>query len=78
MIKVKDHRGDPLNEEADIRAEMDRLKEYEETIWNGSSVRTVVYEWSVTSTKHGGVTVLKTSVYGVIPCVTILGRKREK
>ena len=41
LIKVKDHRGDPLNEEADIRAEMGRLKEYKETIWNDSSDRTV-------------------------------------
>ena len=41
LIKVKDHRGDPLNEEADIRAELDRLKEYKETIWNDSSDRTV-------------------------------------
>ena len=61
LIKVKAHRGDPLNEEADIRAEMGRLKEYKETIWNDSSDRTV-YEWPVTSTKHGGVPVLKTSV----------------
>ena len=62
LIKVKTHRGDPLNEEADIRAEMGRLKEYKETIWNDSSDRTV-YEWPVTSTKHGGATVLKTSVW---------------
>jgi ribonuclease HI len=41
MIKVKVHRGDPLNEETDIRAEMGRLKEYKETIWNDSSDRTV-------------------------------------
>jgi ribonuclease HI len=41
LIKVKAHRGDPLNEEADIRAEMGRLKEYKETIWNDSSDRTV-------------------------------------
>ena len=41
LIKVKDHRGDPLNEEVDIRAELDRLKEYKETIWNDSSDRTV-------------------------------------
>ena len=30
MIKVKTHRGDPLNEETDIRTEMDRLKEESE------------------------------------------------
>ena len=41
LIKVKAHRGDPLNEEADIRAELGRLKEYKETIWNDSSDRTV-------------------------------------
>ena len=41
LIKVKDHRGDPLNEEAEIRTEMGRLKEYKETIWNDSSDRTV-------------------------------------
>ena len=61
LIKVKDHRGNPLNEEADIRTEMGRLKEYKETIWNDSSDRTV-YEWPVT-TKHGGATVFKTSVW---------------
>jgi hypothetical protein len=62
MIKVKDHRGDPLNEESDIRTELGRLKEYKETIWNDSSDRTA-YEWPVTSTKHGGTTVLKISVW---------------
>ena len=41
LIKVKAHRGDPLNEEADIRAELGRRKEYKETIWNDSSDRTV-------------------------------------
>jgi hypothetical protein len=62
LIKVKTHRGDPLNEETDIRTEIGRLKEHKETIWNDSSGRTV-YEWPVTSTKHGGVTALKTSVW---------------
>ena len=62
LINVKDHREDPLNEETDIRAELGRLKEYKETIWNDSSDRTV-YEWPVASTKHGGVPVLKTSVW---------------
>ena len=32
QIKVKDHRGHPLNEETDIRVELDRLKEYKEMI----------------------------------------------
>jgi hypothetical protein len=34
LIKVKAHRGEPLNEEADIRAELGRLKEDNETIWS--------------------------------------------
>jgi hypothetical protein len=41
LIKVKAHRGDPFNEEADIRAELDRRKEYKETIWDDLSGRTV-------------------------------------
>ena len=41
LIKVKAHRGDPLNEEVGIRAELDRLKEHKETIWNDSTDRTV-------------------------------------
>ena len=41
MIKVKTHRGDPLNEESDIRTELGRLKEHKETIWNDSTDRTV-------------------------------------
>ncbi len=32
LIKVKAHRGDPLNEEADIRTELGRLKEYKEVV----------------------------------------------
>ena len=51
-----------MNEETDIRSELVRLKEYKETIWNDSSDRTV-YQWPTTSTKHGGTTVLKTSVW---------------
>jgi hypothetical protein len=46
----------------DIKTESGRLKEYKETICNDSSDRTV-YECPVTSTKHGGATVLKTSVW---------------
>ena len=76
LIKVKSHRGDPLNEEADIRTELVRLKEYKETIWNDSSDRTV-YQWSVTSKKHGGTPVFKTSVW-TNTCTIIFDRKREK
>ena len=62
LIKVKTHRGDPLNEETDIREELGRLKEYKETMWNDSCDRTV-HQRPATSTQHGGTTVLKTSVW---------------
>jgi ribonuclease HI len=41
LIKVKTHRGDPLNEEADIRVELGRRKTSKETIWDDLSGRTV-------------------------------------
>jgi hypothetical protein len=59
LIKVKAHRGDPLNEEADIRAELGRRKAYKETIWDDLSGGPV-YQWSV---KQGETKVLKTSVW---------------
>ena len=34
LVKVKDHRGDPLNEEAGIRTEMGHRKEQKEVIWD--------------------------------------------
>ena len=40
-IKVKAHREDPLNEEAHIRAELGRLKEHQETMWDDLTDRTV-------------------------------------
>ena len=45
LIKVKDHRGDPLNEETDIRTEMGRLKEDNEKTWSTQTDRTI-YHWS--------------------------------
>ena len=51
-----------MNEEADIRSELGRLKEHKETIWDDSTDRTV-YQWSVTSIKCEGTKVLKTSVW---------------
>jgi hypothetical protein len=33
LIKVKTHRGCPLNEETDIRAEMGRMKQEQEKTW---------------------------------------------
>ena len=53
LIKVKAHRGDPLNEEADIRAEMGRLEEDNERTWTTQTDRTI-YRWSEPSkTKKG-------------------------
>jgi hypothetical protein len=46
LVKVKDHRGDPLNEETDIRAEMGHHKEQKEVIWDSPTNRTV-YQWEV-------------------------------
>jgi ribonuclease HI len=45
QVKVKFHRGDPLNEEADIRAEMGRFKDPGEITWDAPTPRTV-YKWT--------------------------------
>ena len=59
-----------MNEEADIRAELDRRKEYKETIWDDLSGRTV-YEWPA---KQGTTKVLRTSVW----TDTVLNYIRQK
>jgi hypothetical protein len=46
LVKVKAHRGHPLNEETDIRTEMGHHKEQKEVIWNTPTNRTV-YQWTV-------------------------------
>jgi ribonuclease HI len=57
LIKVKAHRGCPLNEEADIRAEMGRMKQEQEKTWSTATNRTI-YQWSETSkTKSDGLCV---------------------
>ncbi len=43
LIKVNTHRGCPLNEEADIRAEMGRMKQEKEKTWSTSTNRTIYY-----------------------------------
>jgi ribonuclease HI len=48
LIKVKAHRGCPLNEEADIRAEMGRMKQEKEKTWSTPTNRTI-YQWSEAS-----------------------------
>jgi ribonuclease HI len=45
LIKVKAHRGCPLNEEADIRAEMGRMKQGQEETWSTPTNRNI-YQWS--------------------------------
>jgi hypothetical protein len=45
-LLVKHHRGDPLNEETDIRAGMGHRKEQKEVGWNNPTNRTV-YQWTV-------------------------------
>jgi len=40
---VKAHRGCPLNEEADIRAEMGRMKQEREKTWNTPTNRTIYH-----------------------------------
>jgi hypothetical protein len=49
LIKVKAHRGDPLNKEADIRAEMGRHKAIKEVGWNDPTNSTI-YRWKVGQT----------------------------
>jgi hypothetical protein len=41
LVKVKTHRGDPLNEETDIRSEMGLHKELKEVGWNDPTDRTI-------------------------------------
>jgi ribonuclease HI len=46
VVKVNDHRGDPLNEVADIRTEMGHRKEQKEVGWNNPTNRTI-YRWKI-------------------------------
>ena len=73
LIKVKVHRGDLLNEGADIRAEMDRLKEESEKTENTQTDRTI-YQWSEPSKSEKGILITKTSVY----TDTVRNRMRQK
>ena len=60
LIKVKAHRGDPLNEEEDIRSKMGRLKEDNEGTWSTPTDRTI-YQWSEPSKTKKGILITKTS-----------------
>jgi hypothetical protein len=62
LIKVKAHRGCPLNEEADIRAEMGRMKQEKEKTWSTPTNRTI-YQWSETSKTKDGVDTTKQTAW---------------
>jgi ribonuclease HI len=60
LIKVKAHRGCPLNEEAGIRVEMGRMKHEQEKTWSTSNKRTI-YQWSESSKTKSVVTGVNTT-----------------
>ena len=62
LIKVKAHRGYPLNEEADIRAEMGRMKQEKEKTWSTPTNRTI-YQWSEASKTKDGVDTTKQTAW---------------
>ncbi len=62
LIKVKAHRGCPLNEEADIRAEMGRMKPEQEKTWCTLTNRTI-YQWSEVSKTKSGVNTIKQTAW---------------
>ena len=62
LIKVKAHRGFPLNEETDIRAEMGRRKPDKEKTWDTPTNRTI-YQWVETSKNKDGVETTKQTAW---------------
>ncbi len=62
LIKVKEPRGCPLNEEADIRAEMGRMKQEKEKTWSMPTNRTM-YQWSETSKTKDGIETTKQTAW---------------
>jgi ribonuclease HI len=62
LVKVKTHRGYPLNEEADIRAEMGRMKSDKEKTWDTSTNRTI-YQWKEASKNKDGVETTKQTAW---------------
>jgi ribonuclease HI len=73
LIKVKGHRGYPLNEEADIQVEMGRMKQEQEKTWITPTNRTI-YQWSESSKTKGVVDTTKQTVW----TQTVLNRMRQK
>ena len=62
LLKVKAHRGCPLNEKADIRTEMGRRKPEQERTWNEPTNRTV-FQWLETSKTKNGVPTIRQSTW---------------
>jgi ribonuclease HI len=77
LIKVKAHRGCPLNEEADIRAEMGRMKQEQEKTWNTLTNRTI-YQWSEASKTKRDVSTTKQTAYGPRRSATECDRKQGR
>ena len=73
LIKVKAHRGYPLNEEADIRAEMGRMKQEKEKTWSTPTNRTI-YQWVEVSKTKDGVETTKQTAW----TQTVRNRMRQK
>ena len=73
LIKVKAHRGCPLNEEDDIRAEMGRMKQEQEKTWSTPTSRTI-YQWSETSKNKSVVNTTKQTGW----TQTVRNRMRQK
>jgi ribonuclease HI len=73
LIKVKTHRGCPLNEEADIRDEMGRMKQDKEKTWSTSTNRTI-YQWEEVSKTKDGVETTKQTAW----TQTVRNRMRQK
>jgi len=73
LLKVKVHRGCPLNEEADIRAEMGRMKPEQERTWDETTNRTI-FQWSDTSKTKNGVPTIRQSTW----TQTVRNRMRQK
>jgi hypothetical protein len=62
LIKVKAHRGCPLNEEVDIRAEMGRMKQEKEKTWSTPTNRTI-YQWTESSKNKDDVETIKQTTW---------------
>ena len=73
LIKVKAHRGFPLNKESDIRTEIGRMKQEKEKTWSTPTNRTI-YQCSETSKTKDDVDTTKQTVW----TQTVRNRMRQK